>query len=179
LCCFLFFVTIPAAMKRSTIILAGLFVLGVVAAAGYVGTRPGNTQAEQRAGQLLADGIERFEAKDHQGAIAILAQVPSETPQGAQARYYEGSAYLMLKDYESAAAKLEEARALKPDDMGTLYALGVVYYKLGNLALAKAYFAAVLEINPNDEQAKGLMDIMAKLERQSAPGADAEETSGD
>ena len=166
-------------MKRSKIIIAGLLALGVVVAVWILGPQSQDTQAGQQAEQALADGIARFESKDYAGALDVLAQVASDSPQAAKARYYEGSAYLMLKDYESAAERLEESRALEPDDMGTLYALGVVYYKLGNLALAKAYFAAVLEINPNDEQAKGLMDIMAKLERQSEPGADAEEPSGD
>jgi hypothetical protein len=40
-----------------------------------------------------------------------------------------------------------------------------VYYKLGNLSLSKAYFASVLKIDPGHEEAKGLMDIMAGLER--------------
>ena len=41
---------------------------------------------------------------------------------------------------------LERALALRPNETGTLYALGVVYYKLGNLELAKSYFGAVLDI---------------------------------
>jgi len=178
LCCFLFFVTIPAAMKNAKIILVGLVLAGV-AAAVYMDMRPAGEEDARQAGQFLAEGIARHDAKDYEGAIEVLTRVPADTPQAAKARYYEGSAYMMLKDYESSAERLEASRALEPDDMGTLYALGVVYYKLGNLALAKAYFAAVLEINPNDEQAKGLMDIMAKLERQSAPGEAAEEPSGD
>ena len=55
-----------------------------------------------------------------------------------------------------------------------MFALGVAYFKLGNLALSKAYFAAVLQINPGNEEAKGLMDIMARLERQSNAAAEPE-----
>jgi predicted TPR repeat methyltransferase len=73
----------------------------------------------------------------------------------------------MLKDYAAATERLERSLALAPRDTGTLYALGVASFKLGNLKLARGYFASVLEINPNDEQAKGLMDIMANLERQT------------
>ena len=47
---------------------------------------------------------------------------------------------------------------------------------MGNLKLARGYFASVLAINPNDEQAKGLMDIMAKLERSSVAEGDEEAT---
>ena len=85
----------------------------------------------------------------------------------ARALYDQGSEHIQLKDYTSALESLEQAHVLNPEDTGTLFALGVVYYKLGNLKLAKSYFASVLEINPNDEQAKGLMDMMAKLERQT------------
>ena len=65
-------------------------------------------------------------------------------------------------------ALLEQALALNTQDTGILYALGVVYYKLGNLKLSKSYFASVLEINPEDQHAKGLMDIVTKLQRKSA-----------
>ena len=91
----------------------------------------------------------------------------SDPRQEAKALYDQGSEHIKLKDYKSALESLEQAHVLNPEDTGTLYALGVVYYKLGNLKLAKSYFASVLEINPNDEQAKGLMDMMAKLERQT------------
>ena len=73
-----------------------------------------------------------------------------------------GSALIKLKDYESGAMRLEEALALNNNEKNILFALGVVYYKLGNLSLSKAYFAAVLEIDPGHEEAKGLMDIMAR-----------------
>ena len=84
----------------------------------------------------------------------------------------------MLKDYESAAPILEQALQLNPQKTEILFELGVVYFKLGNLALSKAYFASVVEIDPSNEEAKGLMDIMANLERQQ-PGAKQEQTSGD
>jgi tetratricopeptide (TPR) repeat protein len=166
-------------MKKSTIIPASLILLGLVAAAWLLGVPPGGEDAARHAEARLVDGVARFDAKEYEAAIETLEQVPAGTPQEAEARYYEGSAYMMLKDYESAAARLEDSLALQPSDTGILYALGVVYYKLGNLKLAKGYFAAVLEINPDDEHAKGLMDIMAKLERQSGPGAATEEAAGD
>ena len=126
------------------------------------------------ASELLADGIGHFERKEYEMALEVLRQVPNGQPETASARYYEGSTYMMLKDYEAAIVSLESALALEPQNTGVLYALGVAYYKLGNLAVAKGYFGAVLEINPNDEQAKGLMDIMAKLERESSVPAESE-----
>ena len=125
--------------------------------------------------ELLADGIGHYERKEYDFALEALRQVPNGVAEKSKALYYEGSSYVMLKDYESAIPPLEQALALNPRDTGTLYALGVASFKLGNLPLAKGYFAALLEINPNDEQARGLYDIMARLERQSVAESDSPE----
>ena len=99
--------------------------------------------------------------------VVMQPESHGDARQEARTLYDQGSEHIQLKDYEAALESLEQAHILNPEDTGTLFALGVVYYKLGNLKLAKSYFASVLEINPNDEQAKGLMDMMAKLERQT------------
>ena len=134
-------------------------------------------QAQQH--NALVSGIDAFNAKDYSAAISELRRVPSDHPKGSRARYFEGSAEIMLKKYDRAVPLLEEALALDPTHTRTMHALGVAYFKLGNLAMSKAYFAKVLEIDPGDEEARGLMDIMANLERRSKPGAAAEETPGD
>ena len=130
-----------------------------------------------QAAELLTDGIGHYERKEYDLALEVLRQVPAGLLETAQARYYEGSSHMMLKDYESATTSLEQALVLNPKDTGTLYALGVASYKLGNVKLAKGYFASVLEITPNDEQAKGLYDIMARLERQSVAESEAPEAT--
>ena len=144
-----------------------LAVIAIAAALWFFALQPEREAVSYSSAELLADGIGHFERKEYDLALDVLRQVPEDNAWSAQARYYEGSSYLMLKDYEAAAASLEAALVHDPQNMGALYALGVVWYKLGDISLAKGYFAAVLEINPNDEQAKGLMDIMARLERRS------------
>lgn len=160
-------------MKNSLAIGAGaaLLLTGVVL---FIVLQPDREPVSYSATELLADGIGHFERKEYDLALEVLRQVPEGLPESAQARYYEGSSHMMLQDYEAAVKSLEAALALEPRDTGVLYALGVAYYKLGNLAVAKGYFGAVLEINPNDEHAKGLMDIMAKLERRSSVPAETE-----
>ena len=146
------------AALASTALLAALWLFVI---------KPADEADAVRVEQALASGVELFEQSQFESAIEALRSVPAGTPQEARALYYEGSAQMMLKDYEAAAPLLEQSLALSPNDAGTLYALGVAYFKLGNLRLSKSYFAKVLEINPNDEHAKGLMDIMSTLERQS------------
>lgn len=160
-------------MRKSLATGAGALLL-LAGVLWFTALQPDPEPVSYSATELLADGIGHFERKEYDLALEVLRQVPDGQPESVQARYYEGSSQMMLQDYEAAVTSLESALALEPQNTGVLYALGVAYYKLGNLAVAKGYFGAVLEINPNDEQAKGLMDIMAKLERESSAPAESE-----
>jgi len=160
-------------LKKNLVIGAGALLV-LFAVLWFFVLQPEREAITFQAAELLADGIGHYERKEYDLALEVLQQVPAGQMETAQARYYEGSAHMMLKDYQAAVVSLESALALDSRNPGVLYALGVAYYKLGNLAVAKGYFGAVLEINPNDEQAKGLMDIMAKLERESSVPTESE-----
>ena len=167
-------------MPPRTIFITVCLILVIGSAAfgwWYMGQVKSDRQAQQH--NALVSGIEAFKAQDFSAALSDLGRVPSDHPEGSKARYFEGSAEIMLKNYDRAVPLLEEALALDPTHTRTMHALGVAYFKLGNLAMSKAYYAKVLEIDPGDEEARGLMDIMANLERQSKPDAAAEETPGD
>jgi len=145
-----------------------LAVVGIVliAAVGWYWHVENRASAAAEYASLLQQGIEQFDHEDYSGTLETLQRIPQDEVQDWRIPYYMGSAQMMLKDYEQAAQTLERALALNSQQTGVLYALGVSQFKQGKLALAKAYFAAVLEINPADAHAKGLMDIMANLERQ-------------
>jgi tetratricopeptide (TPR) repeat protein len=158
-----------ASMKKSpamiliAVVLAGIVVAGV--SYWYSNSRPGAVIEYQG---VLEQGIAFFNQQKYPEALQELEKIPEESVSDWQIPYYIGSSQMMLKNYRLAADSLEQALALNSQESGIFYALGVAYYKLGNLKLAKAYFALALEINPADEQAKGLVDIMSKLERQSS-----------
>jgi len=161
--------------KLKIILLSGTGALLVLAVALWFLVLQPNQQKEAKQAELwLASGINLFNEKKFNETLDTLARIPSGTAEEAQVRYYQGSAFVMLKDYESAVDYLGQAHRLNSQDTGTLYALGVAYFKLGKLKLAKSYFASVLEINPKDEQAKGLLDIMARLERNSVARPESE-----
>lgn len=111
-------------------------------------------------------GMAQFYAGQYELSLQTLGSIPASSIEDWHIPYYKGSSHIQLKDYASGAALLEEALALNPVEKNILFGLGVAYYKLGNLSLSKAYFASVLEVDPTHEEAKGLMDIMASLERQ-------------
>lgn len=144
-----------------------LAVVGIVliAAIGWYWHVENRASAAAEYATLLQQGIEQFDQENYLGTLETLQRIPQEEVKDWRIPYYTGSAQMMLKDYKQAAQNLERALALNNRQTGVLYALGVTQFKQGNLGLAKAYFAAVLEIDPTDAHAKGLMDIMANLER--------------
>ena len=118
-----------------------------------------------RADQKIESGIALFKQNKIPEALEVFENIPPGSPREWYARYYQGSAYIMLKDYQPAITYLEQALALNPTETQIMHALGVTYFKLGKLKISKAYFASVLEIDPEDDEARGLMEIMANLEK--------------
>jgi tetratricopeptide (TPR) repeat protein len=174
-------VALPRSRFRYLVAPAVLAAVALAAILWFVDFSSSGGDKRADAHASLAAGIAAFDRREYEDAIRSLRAVPSGSPEEAVAKYYEGSAQLMLKDFEAATEALEAALALNDQDIGTLYALGVAWFKRGNLQLAKAYFKSVLQM-PSDhpkaaeikDQARGLVDIIASLERQQ-PAADTVE----
>jgi tetratricopeptide (TPR) repeat protein len=165
--------------RSRTLLLAGIGL--VLVAAIVAATSVYRIEQRLQVGDvhgLIDEGIAQFRDEQYELSLQTLGGIPEDMVDDWHIPYYMGSALIKLKDYEQAALQLERALALNNSDTNILFALGVVYYKLGNLSLSKAYFASVLKIDPSHEEAKGLMDIMASLER-NQPGATKEETPRD
>lgn len=127
-----------------------------------------NTKQEENRQQAITTldrGVALFREKKYTESLKLLQGIPDGVIDDWHLPYYTATALVMLKDYQPAALKLEEALVLNPQETAILFELGVVYFKLGKLGLSKGYFATVVEIDPTNEEAKGLMDIMANLER--------------
>jgi len=154
--------------KLKIILISGVGALLILSLAlWFLVLQPNQQKEAKQAEELLASGIKLFNQKKFNETLDTLARIPSGNAEEAQVRYYQGSAFMMLKDYESAVDYLGQAHRLNSQDTRILFALGVAYFKLGKLKLSKSYFASVLEIDPGNKDARGLMDIMAKLERSS------------
>ena len=165
--------------KSKTILLVVVVLMLVLAAGGLFHLY--NTKQEEARQQAVASfdrGVELFREKKYADSLELLQGIPDGVIDDWHLPYYTATAMVMLKDYQPAALKLEEALVLNPQETAILFELGVVYFKLGKLGLSKGYFAKVIEIEPGNEEAKGLMDIMANLER-IQPGATQEATPGD
>jgi tetratricopeptide (TPR) repeat protein len=151
-------------IRKSTL----LAMLGIAVAVGgglYYQHQSEQEQLTTRAEHILARGIALYEDDRHDEALQMLESMPIEAPLDWRIPYYKGMALIQLKDYERAAGLLEESIVLDSTQIAPLFALGVTYFKLGQLGLSKSYFAAVLEIDPGNEEARGLINTMANLER--------------
>lgn len=167
-------------MKRTgTILLVGLaLVLALVTGGLFHLYNTKQEETRQQATISLDQGIALFRENKYTESLELLQGIPDGLIDDWHLPYYTATALVMLKDYQPAALLLEEALVLNPQETAILFELGVVYFKLGNLGLSKGYFASVIEIDPGNEEAKGLMDIMAKLER-NQPGANQQDTVED
>lgn len=156
--------------KPNNLLIAGIALAVIVAiiAVIYVDRMKGLEKDRQAADAtlLINQGIEQFQQKQYRQSLETLGGISEDEHQDWHINYYMGSSLIMLRDYEPAAVELEKALALNGEEAVILYALGVVYFKIGNLSLSKAYFGEVLEVDPDNEDARGLMDIVANLERQ-------------
>lgn len=119
---------------------------------------------------ILDEGIALYDQGKYSEALLKLETTEPEVTEDWQVPYYKGAASVRLKDYPSAATYLEQANSLNSENTQTLYLLGVVYFKLGNLKLSEGYFTATLELDPTHEEARGLMGVMSDLQkRQEKP----------
>lgn len=160
---------------KRALIGVGILVLALAIVFGVV--LPERAEKQRQLAEMHAqirEGIAQFRAEQFELSAQTLGSIPEDRIDDWHVPYYLGSALVQLKDYENGAAHLEQALTLDPRNENILFALGVAYFKLGNLALSKAYFATVIEIDPTHEEARGLMDIMARLERQSSAPAESE-----
>lgn len=72
-----------------------------------------------------------------------------------------GALYMMAGKLPEAAAELEAARQLKPDDADTLVNLGMTRLQMGQVAPAKGLLQAGLRVRPGDPKAHLLLGMIA------------------
>lgn len=122
----------------------------------------------EHANRAIESGVALFNEEKYLEALDVFKGIPVGVEREWYARYYQGSAHIMLKDYQSAIPYLEQALALNPTETQVMHALGVAYFKMGKLNMAKAYYKSILEIVPQDNEARGLLEAITNMERRQA-----------
>jgi len=132
--------------------IAGLSIALAAGAAISVNWYQMKQQEKAQQNQLVLDkGIALYNQGKYPEALRTLETIAPGAIQDWHLPFYKGAASVRLKDYQTAATYLEQAKSLNSSETQILYLLGVVYYKLGNLKLSEGYFAATLELDPSHQ----------------------------
>jgi len=151
---------------------AGVALVG----AGVIATKIYTSDSSPAAPSRLDEAVTLFHQEQYDAALDILSDIVAASPDDWRAQYYLGTTLIKLKDFEAAAVALERAMALNEAEADIPFALGVVYFKLGNLALAKGHFSLAAELDPSNDEARGMVDAMASLELRQPAAEPADET---
>jgi Flp pilus assembly protein TadD len=158
-------------MNRSdmTFITLGILLIIALGTATWYQVRPADAGADAEDRIRYEKGLKYFQMERYAEALSEFNAIKHADDTNWKLLYYRGSTLIKLGEFEEATHDLEHAFSINPDESTIPFATGVAYYKLGELGLAKGYFSATLKIDPSNEDARGLMDIMTDLERQQ-PG---------
>jgi Flp pilus assembly protein TadD len=163
---------------RSRVASVFLVVFGVAMVAAlvvFVQNWQASRETLRRAQAHLKRGVHLYQQKAYPHAQAELRRALRAKPDDWKAPFYVGAIQVEEKRFGLAIPYLERALTLNPTEPKILNALGVAYFKLGRLDMAKGYFWASLEADPSNKDAKGLVETMAKLQWRAAQAAPAEE----
>ena len=118
----------------------------------------------------LERGIKLYHQKAYVEAEGELRRALRADPTEWKAPFYVGAIQIERKRFALAIPYLERALTLNLTDPKILNALGVAYFKLGRLDMARGYFWASLDLDPSNRDAQGLMETMAKLQLRAELG---------
>ena len=153
---------------------AGLVVLGIVLIVSTV-VIPARQERLEAARTSLDRGIHLYQQGAYEAAWAELAKAQEADPDEWRAPFYRGIIQIHLEDFSLAISHLEHAFSLDPAQPKTANALGVAYFKLGKLDLAKGYFSTSLELDPGNDDTRAMVETMARLQRRAEQGGDSPE----
>jgi tetratricopeptide (TPR) repeat protein len=81
-------------------------------------------------------------------AKALLLELSAERPQDGQLRHQLGKVCFELGETDQAIQHFEQAVALNPDDADSLYWIGAIKQKNGDVAAAQSFYARAAKIQP-------------------------------
>lgn len=119
----------------------------------------------------LERGIQLHQQKAYLPAKRMLLHALKADPGSWQAFFYLGAGNYELKRYSAAIPFLERALTLAPEEQEIYKMMGVVYYKLSKLDMARGYFTAYFELDPDEMDARGMVEMIAKLQRSTTLAA--------
>jgi len=107
--------------------------------------------------------------KKFKQAVELLETLREQAPDNAMLWTNLGAAYLgnpilaRNEDQLKAIAAFEEALAIDPVAPNVAYNIGLIYRDRRDYEMAIAWFRRALQTNPNDQDARNLIDILHEL----------------
>ena len=160
-----------ASKFRILVVLTSIVVTVAVLIIWFTEAQERHRDTLQMAQVNLEHGIQLHRQKLYLPAKKVLIQALRADSKDWKAPFYLGAGNFELKRYQAAIPFLERALFLAPEEQKIYKMLGVVYYKLGQLDMAKGYFTAYRELYPNNMDARGMVEMTAKLQRSTALAA--------
>ena len=115
----------------------------------------------------MSDSETRFNAAvqfringDYDAAIPILHQILAENPNHANAHHELGLIHTFRVDIDESVEHLEAAVRLVPSELKFLIDLGKAHTMYGDFDKAKPVFAAALNLDPFNEEARKQLDYL-------------------
>ena len=96
--------------------------------------------------ELYKQGIDKYDLKDYQGAIADYTKAIGLKPDYADAYNNQGVAKFHLEDYQGAIADYTKAIELRPDDGGAYKNRGNAYLDLGQKEKALSDYLRAIKL---------------------------------
>ncbi|MEQ1922037.1 MAG: tetratricopeptide repeat protein [Pyrinomonadaceae bacterium] len=105
-------------------------------------------------------GVTLFELGKPDEAIFHLEQAVKFDPKYTDAYFNLGTIYYDLRKYQKSLDNLETANRLRLNDDDTLYGIAANQYALGKFSLSRENCTKALELNPKNEKAKALLEML-------------------
>lgn len=115
---------------------------------------------EEIVGNLLAILV----SESPRDAIYLLSRLATENPKSTYILAQSAVAYEKIKNYEQAAALMQRAIVMDPDNVGYKYNLAVIYDKAANYEKALELYANVAKSYSGDNQFFSIDQVQKRIE---------------
>ena len=111
-------------------------------------------------------GISFYKAESYDSALKNLHLSLTANPKNSSARFFLGLTYMALGKYQDAITHFEKSRHLNPSvEQTSIFNIGLAYYRLNKIDLAKKTIKEALEINPNSNIAKDARELLGAIDQ--------------
>ncbi len=127
-----------------------------------VWSRSGDTATDA----LLQEGIFLMQSDQFREAAAKFGEVIARAPTFAEAWNKRATVYYLDREYEKSLADCEVVIRLNPVHFGALSGMGLNYLELDQPEKALSAFERALQVNPNLDRIRALVEELRELVRQ-------------